>query len=152
MPFFIVEWCLTRFGKKSSSYTMHIYMPYTPYIYIYAIYIYVYGVYPLIRLLLLHNTDRELHEMDVFIFTTHINKVSGYESLLMSYHHHIYSSNCQALNLTNRVFIFECSALLRRSALLGQATAWLAQCQDKVTEWDIRSLVSAAWFPSKAAL
>ena len=31
-----------------------------------------------------------------------------------------------------------CRFLARRSALLGEGKDWLAQCQDNITEWDIR--------------
>ena len=33
-----------------------------------------------------------------------------------------------------------CQTLAKHLTLLGSGTDWLVQCQDNVTEWDIRSL------------
>ena len=49
--------------------------------------------------------------------------------------------------------MYACHILARHSALLlGREKNWLAQCQNNVTEWDIRDMVLVALYPCDAAL
>ena len=36
--------------------------------------------------------------------------------------------------------------------IISMGKDWLAQCQDNVTEWDIRSWVLVTWYPIEKAL
>ena len=47
----------------------------------------------------------------------------------------------------NDLRIDNCRFLARCSTFLGQNKDWLAQCQDKVTEWDTRSLCKQPGLP-----
>ena len=42
------------------------------------------------------------------------------------------------LSQTNDLKVYTCRSLTRRSALSGYDKDWFTQCQDNVTEWDIR--------------